>query len=127
MAKLKTYLPAPRSVLTFAGRHLRRGAPAYGVLLVSLLLTAVAWYYARQIVEQQAKTLFDQTVQVTQATIDRRVNAYLDSIFGARGFLHASESVGSSEWENYVEGLGSESRLKGLQAVGFARYVLPRE
>ena len=126
-AKSKSYLPALRAGFTGVGRHLRRGAPAYGVLLISLLLTAVAWYYARQNIEQQAKALFDQTVQATQATIDRRVNAYLDSIFGARGFLYASESVGPSEWGNYVEGLGPESRLKGLQAVGFARYVLPRE
>jgi signal transduction histidine kinase len=126
-AKSKSYLPALRAGFIGVGRHLRRGAPAYGVLLISLLLTAVAWYYARQNIEQQAKALFDQTVQATQATIDRRVNAYLDSIFGARGFLYASESVGPSEWGNYVEGLGPESRLKGLQAVGFARYVLPRE
>ena len=126
-ADSKSYLPALRSGFTSVGRHLRRGAPAYGVLLISLLLTAVAWYYARQNIEQQAKTLFDQTVQATQATIDRRVNAYLDSIFGARGFLYASESVGPSEWENYVEGLGPESRLKGLQVVGFVKYVMPRE
>ena len=126
-ADSKSYLPALRSGFTSVGRHLRRGAPAYGVLLISLLLTAVAWYYARQNIEQQAKALFDQTVQATQATIDRRVNAYLDSIFGARGFLYASESVGPSEWENYVEGLGPESRLKGLQIVGFVKYVMPRE
>ena len=126
-ADSKSYLPALRSGFTSVGRHLRRGAPAYGVLLISLLLTAVAWYYARQNIEQQAKTLFDQTVQATQATIDRRVNAYLDSIFGARGYLYASESVGASEWENYVEGLGPESRLKGLQIVGFVKYVMPRE
>ena len=126
-AKSKSYLPALRSGFTGVGRHLRRGAPAYGVLLISLLLTAVAWYYARQIIEQQAKVRFDETVRATQTAIDRRVNAYLDSIFGARGFLYASESVGRSEWENYVEGLEPESRLKGLQTVGFARYVMLRE
>src|SRR3712207_1763913 len=127
MAKLKSYLPALRSVFTFAGRHLRRGAPAYGVLLVSLLLTAVAWYYARQTVEQQARVRFDETVQATQAAIDRRVNAYLDAIFGARGFFYASESVDRAEWENYVQGLEPESRLQGLQIVGFVRYVEPED
>jgi signal transduction histidine kinase len=95
------------------------------MLLISLLLTAVAWYYARQNLEQQAEVRFDETVRATQAAIDRRVNTYLDSIFGARGFLYASESVERVEWENYVEGLESESRLKGLQLVGFARYVKP--
>jgi signal transduction histidine kinase len=127
MAKLKSYLPALRSVFTFVGRHLRRGAPAYGVLLVSLLLTTVAWYYARQTVEQQARVRFDETVRATQAAIDRRVNAYLDAIFGARGFFYASESVDRAEWEDYVQGLEPESRLQGLQIVGFVRYVKPED
>src|SRR5215212_3785194 len=127
MAKLKSYLPALRSVFTFVGRHLRRGAPAYGVLLISLLLTAVAWYYARQTVERQARVRFDETVRATQAVIDRRVNAYLDAIFGARGFFYASESVDRVEWEDYVQGLEPENRLQGLQIVGFVRYVKPED
>jgi signal transduction histidine kinase len=126
-SKSRRFLPALRSGFTDVGRHLRREAPAYAVLLVSLLLTAVAWYYARQNVEQQAEVRFDETVQATQAAIDRRTDAYLDSIFGARGFLYASESVEREEWENYVEGLEPEDRLKGLQIVGFARYVKPED
>jgi CHASE1-domain containing sensor protein len=117
MSKWKSYLPAPRSVFTFAGSHLRRGAPSYGVLLVSLLLTAVAWCYARQTVEQQARVRFDETARATQTAIDRRVNAYLDTMFGARGFFYASESVDRADWEDYVQGLEPEIRLQGLQIV----------
>src|SRR5215212_184403 len=104
MAKLKSYLPALRSVFTFVGRHLRRGAPAYGVLLVSLLLTTVAWYYARQTVEQQARVRFDETVRATQAAIDLRIFTYLDSMYGAGGLFYASETVARQEWNDYVEG-----------------------
>jgi signal transduction histidine kinase len=127
MPKLRSYLSALRAVFTRVGRHLRRGAPAYAVLLVSLLLTAVAWYYARQDVEQQAEVRFDETVRATQAAIDRRIFAYLDSMYGAGGLFYASEAVDRQEWNDYVEGIEPASRFEGLQALSYAEYVTPEE
>jgi signal transduction histidine kinase len=107
--------------------HLRLAAVAYGVLLISLLLTGLAWYYVRHTVEVENRVRFDETVRATQAAVDRRTDAYLDSMFGARGLFLASRSVELGEWERYVEGIGSESRLAGLQALGFAERVEPDE
>ena len=39
----------------------------------------------------------------------------------------ASKAVEREEWESYVEGIETKSRLEGLQALGFARYVRPEE
>jgi CHASE1-domain containing sensor protein len=125
--ELKSYMSALRSVFTHVGRHLRRGSPAYAVLLISLLLTAVAWYYARQNVEQQAEVRFDETVRATQAAIDRRIFTYLDSMYGAGGLFYASETVDSQEWNDYVEGIEPASRFEGLQALSYAEYVMPEE
>ena len=102
------------------GRHLRRGAPAYGVLLIALLLTALAWYYVRQTAEEQTQARFEETTQATREAIERRTKAYLDAIFGARGHLYASQSVYRAEWVSYVRGIEPEDRLTGLQALGFA-------
>ncbi|MGH3148491.1 MAG: hypothetical protein ACRDTR_22140, partial [Rubrobacter sp.] len=66
-------------------RHLRLAAVAYGVLLISLLLTGLAWYYVRYTVEVENRVRFDETVQATRAAVERRTDAYLDSMFGARG------------------------------------------
>ena len=49
-------------------RHLRRGAAAYGVLLISLLLTALAWSYVRATVGEQNSVRFDETGQNVDAT-----------------------------------------------------------
>jgi signal transduction histidine kinase len=125
--ELRSYMSALRSVFTHVGRHLRRGSPAYAVLLISLLLTAVAWYYARQNVEQQAEVRFDETVRATQAAIDRRIFTYLDSMYGAGGLFYASETVDSQEWNDYVEGIEPASRFEGLQALSYAEYVTPEE
>jgi signal transduction histidine kinase len=118
------------------GRHVRRGAAAYGVLLIALLLTILASYYVRQNVETEARTRFDETTQATKAAIYRRVNAYLAAMFGARGFLLESDPVDQEAWDGYVRsiepgarrnGLRKAQSLEGLQSLGFAKYVRPGE
>jgi signal transduction histidine kinase len=109
------------------GRHLRRGATAYGVLLIALLLTLLASYYVRQNVEAQNRARFDEATLATKATIYRRVNRNLDAMFGARGLLLVSDPVERDEWDNYVRSTDPENRLEGLQSLGFAKYVRPEE
>jgi hypothetical protein len=84
---------AVRSGFVRIGEHLRRSAAAYGVLLISLVLTALAYYYVRQNVETQNRLRFDETTEATQEAIERRTKAYLDAMFGARGLFYASRSV----------------------------------
>jgi signal transduction histidine kinase len=120
-------LSALRPGFARIGRHLRRGTAAYGVLLISLLLTALAWHYVRQNVEAQNRARFDETAQVTQEAIERRTKAYLDAMFGARGLFYASQTVSREEWDDYVEGIEPGSRFEGLQALGYAEYVTPGE
>ena len=109
------------------GRHLRLGAAAYGVLLISLLLTALAWSYVRNTVEAQNEVRFGETVRTTQATVERRTDDYLDAMFGARGLVLASDDVERQEWEEYVEGVEPVRRLGGFQALAFAERVDPSE
>ena len=108
-------------------RHVRTAAAAYAVLLLSLVLTGLAWYYVRATVEEQNNVRFDETVQATRAAVNRRTDAYLDALFGARGVFLASNAVEREEWESYVNGIETKTRLEGLQALGFARYVGPDE
>ena len=107
--------------------HLRRGAAAYGVLVISLLLTALAWQFVRQTVEDQNEVRFDETVRATRVAVDRRTDDYLDAMFGARGFVLASDEMERPEWNEYVGSVESEIRLGGLQALGFAERVEPAE
>ena len=66
------------------------------------LVTGLAWYYVRGTVEEQTQVRFDETVQATRAAVDRRTDAYLDALFGARGVFLASKAVEREEWESYV-------------------------
>jgi signal transduction histidine kinase len=127
IGRFRAYPLILRSGLGRLLRHLRLAVAAYGVLLISLLLAGLAWYYVRQTVEAQDQVRFDETIQATQAAVDRRTDAYLDALFGARGVFLASKAVERQEWESYVEGIETKSRLEGLQALGFVRYVRPEE
>jgi signal transduction histidine kinase len=129
VGSLKAGSRALRPELVRFGRHLRRGAPAYGVLLISLLLTALAWNYVRQNVEAQNRARFDEATRAAHSAIYRRVNRYLDAMFGARGLFLVSDSVEREEWDVYVKGIEPERRLnlRGFQSLGFARYVRPDE
>src|ERR671921_1650677 len=124
---LRGYLGTARSWPGRVFRHVRTAAAAYAVLLLALVLTGLAWYYVRATVEEQNNVRFDETVQATRAAVDRRTDAYLDALFGARGVFLASNAVERQEWESYVSGIETKSRLEGLQAIGFARYVTPEE
>src|ERR671913_1481663 len=110
-----------------APQVLEHPGAAYGVLLISLLLTALAYNYVSQNVEAQNHLRFDVTAQLTQQAIERRTEAYLDAMFGARGLFYASESVTRQEWDNYVEGIEPDKRFDGLQALSYAERVDPQE
>ena len=103
VGSLKARPVAPRSQLMSIGHRLRRGgAAAYGVLLISLLLTALAHYYVRQNLEAHNRLRFDEITQATQEAIERRTNAYLDAMLGARGLFYASRSIaknGTTTWK----------------------------
>jgi CHASE1-domain containing sensor protein len=66
---------ALRSAWARLGRHLRRGLAAYGVLLIALLLTGLAWLYVRENVEEQTQARFDETTRATREAIERRTKA----------------------------------------------------
>jgi CHASE1-domain containing sensor protein len=125
VSRLKAGPVALRSGFVRIGRHLRRVGAAYGVLLIALLLTVLAWYYVRQNVEAQSRVRFDETVRATQEAIERRTKANLDAMFGARGLFYASEPVDRGDWNDYVEGVEPNKRFEGLQALSYAEYVTP--
>jgi serine phosphatase RsbU (regulator of sigma subunit)/CHASE1-domain containing sensor protein/anti-sigma regulatory factor (Ser/Thr protein kinase) len=97
------------------------------VLLIALLVTVIAWYYVRQVVEVQNRVRFEDSTQATQESLERRTKAYLDAIFGARGLYYASDSVTRRDWSDYVKGIEPAGRFEGLQALGYAQRVDPEQ
>ena len=99
------------------------------MLSIALLLTLLASYYVRRNVEAEARIRFDDSTLAAKTVIYRRVNRYLDAMFGARGLFLGSDPVEREDWDGYVRALEPEARyrLNGLQSLGFAKYVGPGE
>ena len=129
MGSLNAIWMALRSGLARFARHLHRGSAAYGVLLIALLLALLASQYVRQQVEAKERTRFEENTLATKTVIFRRVNRYLDAMFGARGRFLGDDKVGREDWDAYVNSLEPEARyrLNGLQFLGFAKLVRPEE
>src|SRR5215212_8996411 len=125
MSRSEVDLAALRSGFIHLGRYLRRRTAAYGVLLIALLLTVIAWYYVRQVVEVQNDARFEESTQATQEALERRTKAYLDAMFGARGLYYASNLVTRKDWSDYVKRVEPADRFEGLQALGYAQRVNP--
>ena len=125
MSRSEVDLAALRSGFIHLGRYLRRRTAAYGVLLIAILLTVIAWSYVRQVVEDQNRARFEESTQATQEALERRTKAYLDAMFGARGLYYASNLVTRKDWSDYVKGIEPARRFEGLQALGYAQRVSP--
>jgi serine phosphatase RsbU (regulator of sigma subunit)/CHASE1-domain containing sensor protein/anti-sigma regulatory factor (Ser/Thr protein kinase) len=127
MSRSEVDLAALRSGFIHLGRYLRRRTAAYGVLLIALLLTVIAWYYVRQVVEVQNHARFEESTQATQEALERRTKAYLDAMFGARGLYYASNLVTRKDWSDFVKRIEPAGRFEGLQALGYAQRVDPEQ
>jgi signal transduction histidine kinase len=132
MSRLNAGWKALRSGFARLRRHLHRGAAAYVVLLIALLLTGLAYYYVRQNVETQNRARFEEATQTVEAAISRRVARHFDAMYGASGLLLVSNSLGREQWDDYVKVVtGIEPKRfwwkSGFQSLGFAKYVRPGE
>lgn len=108
-------------------RHLSHAWVAYLVLLISLLLTLLAWRYVEADVEEQNRVRFEETVNATQNSVEQITSSYIDTLFGARALFRSSRSVERDEWSEYARGIDPGGRLTGFQALGYAEYVTPAE
>jgi signal transduction histidine kinase len=96
---------------------------AYAVLLGTLLLTGLAWYYVHQTVTVQERARFDETVRTTQLEIDRRMAAYIDAMRDARALFAVDNAIGRDQWHAFIKTSEIERQYPGIQAIAYAARV----
>jgi PAS domain S-box-containing protein len=90
------------------------------VLLLSLLLTAWAWYANKTEALERAKTRFHQEVDRSTAAIHARLEVYEDALYGTRSFFEADPRVSRESFHDYVANLRIRERFPGIQGIGYA-------
>ena len=98
----------------------RPSAAAAAVTIWLLLATALAaWFGARQVERRGADQLDERAAQIA-ATVDRRVDTYVEKMYGLRGFLQATPRPTRARFETYLAGQRVGERFPGALSIGFA-------
>ena len=103
-------------------RGVLRGLP-WLVLVLSLLITWLAWYSAAASVNVAQNAYFDFRVREATTRIVQRMQAYQQVLLGVQGLYEASVSVERHEFKTYVDALDLQANYPGIQGVGFSLIV----
>src|SRR5450631_1293097 len=98
-------------------------ATAWVVLAIGCALSAAGAYWVARQVEQEARVKFEDDVGDARDSIERRLQAYAQVLYGVRGLFSASEVVSRDAFQRYVSSLDLDRRYPGIQVVNFNRRV----
>jgi diguanylate cyclase (GGDEF)-like protein/PAS domain S-box-containing protein len=93
------------------------------VLACGVALTLFAWHVAGQEAEREANAEFKSHANLATSTLERRIQRYLDLLYGLEALAYHEQSLSSSEFSNYVTALDLPRRFPGVRAVAFLRRV----
>jgi len=98
-----------------------------GVTLLALVVASIAsWLVWDRLAERhhgELSAFFALESAEIAMRIEDRFRGYRQVLRGARGLFAASTEVERNEWYEYVRALRLDEDFRGIQAVGFARWV----
>lgn len=114
------------SVVEEPPRSRRASSPAVltaSVATLFLILTLLAAGAARQVVVSTAQERLDQRSTEAVEAIDRRMQAYIESILGGRALFASTPQVTRGAYRDFVNSLELDARYPGIQVLGHASAV----
>ena len=99
---------------------------AWGMLMASLIITALTALYVKTSAENLAQHEFDFICNEIQLNIENRLAASAQLLYSGAGLFDASGAVTRTQWKDYTGHLQIEKQLPGIQGVGFA-LLIPSE
>ncbi|MES2160426.1 MAG: CHASE domain-containing protein [Pseudomonadota bacterium] len=95
------------------------------VLTGCLGATGVPWLGARQHADQQAQADFDSRVRELVNNLDRRMQTYVQVLYGVQGLFASSAEVDRDEFRSYLAGQNLNLHFPGIHGVGYMALVTP--
>ncbi len=99
----------------------------WAILLLGLVLTYDLQEAARESERRALQGEFDFRVDEIVGNIDTRLHDYEQVLAGAAGLFAASPAVSRGQFAAYVRALRLEGKYPGIQGVGFAELIPPRD
>lgn len=94
----------------------------WGVLLLSLLMTLLAYQITLAEIDSKVEQRFSLQSQDIAKAIKQRLAAYQLAIRSGRGVFDASDDVSRDEWKSFVNNLRLD-QLPGIQGLGYALWI----
>ena len=102
---------------------LRPGSVAGATLAVCLGITGVLYQNARLDAVQDAQVNFNAQVRELINSIDRRMQTYVQVLYGVQGLFASSNNVTRAEFSIYMAGQQLNQRFPGIHGVGYMPLV----
>jgi len=100
---------------------------AWIVLAFGIGLSVAAWYFARSVVERDARFRFKSATLAFEAAANTRIRSYADLLFGVQGLFQANPETRRADFDNYVYSLNLPVRYPGVRSISYARRVSAAE
>lgn len=123
-----TPLSDPSSLATSEGdvystSRFHSSVTAWGILGISLIVTAVAWYLSYRYMEDRARDRFEFHTGEIRDAVERRMLEYEQVLRSGVGLYASSRSVSREEWRTFIDNSRLQQYYPGIQGIGFAAFV----
>jgi diguanylate cyclase (GGDEF)-like protein/PAS domain S-box-containing protein len=102
---------------------LRSQSVALVALACGVAATLLAWHFAGRQAESEERTEFANSAQVAAHALDRRLQRYIDLLYGLDAFAAHEPALSRAGFRDYVHGLDLGRRQPGVQAIELIRRV----
>ncbi|MDB2685618.1 CHASE domain-containing protein [Mariniblastus sp.] len=94
------------------------------IVLGSLILTFLAWYYASSEKEARIQVQFDRESDRVIELVKERMGKYEDALWGGVAFIRTSEKdVDFETWQRYAKSINIEDKYPGINGIGVIHSV----
>jgi len=90
------------------------------ILILGLILTGIATYYAQNEVDAEAKREFASTCNEIKIKTANRLRTTAQLLLTGSAFFEASDSVSRGAWKKFIERSKYELNLPGIKGLGYS-------
>lgn len=97
------------------------------VLLIGLGFNVVLYQFSDESVRERQRVYFDFRAREAVERIESRMATYQQVLRGAAGIFDTHEHVSREEFRNYANRQALETYFPGIQGIGFAQAIAPKD
>ena len=119
------YLKSPTTESKTTYRSVSSSFVIISVILLIVFTSGagIGWAYTNSQVNGDSHDAFVQKVQSTRNNLQKRMDVYIEALYGFRGLFNANKSVERNEFDAYFNGLNLTTDFPGFNAISYIAHV----